>query len=556
MAPSPPAQGARGVGVSQPDPAVWGGVSGSRGGGGLERAACPAAGGRARRGEGRRGGPRGGWMEATGGGAAGAWRVRLDAARARGAEAAEALKAREAALAARARAGLAVGALRAAALERLARERFRDLDANLLRLTLRWYAAAEAAAEVAAQERSSELRQVGQERALGLALLRSKRHATELSWETGGAIRSIQLEASDSQFQRCERAVRQGIAGGVGPVRVVGVRRLENRYLMARFHRATSVAGPEARTLGLFCALPRASTPRVVCFGVGREESMPPAEVLADIFWPKWPPGPGDSAAQPTSNAARDAARAAPPLDLPVSLSPSSEAPLAELHLLRGCHRGGAEAPAPAEGAADPVHHLLLCRVLVSRSIDADCSRAPPAQSPDGCDTVRDPRSGATFVYRAEHVYPEFLVQVIFSGEAPDVDGQPQAISASTTQRARKPITGEGGIEDAAGEDGEWPPTGSGDRGGASAEAEIQLGSIAAELQEAASDVAGLHRAAQAALASGHQRKIERLRCRVAAAERALEEEVGRSEALRREMASYARARRTHAMGGLRNTTL
>ena len=99
-------------------------------------------------------------------------------------------------------------------------------------------------------------------------------------------------------------------------------------------------------------------------------------------------------------------------------------------------------------------------------------------------------------------------------------------------------------------EEGEWPPTGRGDRGGAAAEAEIQLGSIAAELQEAASDVAGLHRAVQAALASGHQRTIERFRCRVAAAEHALEEEVERSEVLRREMASYARARHAHMSSG------
>ena len=68
-------------------------------------------------------------------------------------------------------------------------------------------------------------------------------------------------------------------------------------------------------------------------------------------------------------------------------------------------------------------------------------------------------------------------------------------------------------------------------------------GAGAGRLQEAASDVAGLHRAAQAALVSGQQRGLERLRARVAAAKEALESEVQRSQCLRRQMAAYCRAR-------------
>lgn len=79
-------------------------------------------------------------------------------------------------------------------------------------------------------------------------------------------------------------------------------------------------------------------------------------------------------------------------------------------------------------------------------------------------------------------------------------------------------------------------------------EAEIQMGSIAAELQEAESDVAGLYRAAQAAVKSEHQRELDQLRVRVSAAEKGLEE-VGRREELRRQTAAHSRDSREPISG-------
>ena len=340
-------------------------------------------------------------------------------------------------------------------------------------------------------------------------------------------MQSVKLDPADAEFRRCERAVRgpEDIGGG-GSVRVVGVRLVENRYLLGRFQRAAAEAGPEARTMGLFCAVPRGAAPRVVCFGVGRTESAPPARVWADVFWPKWPAGPGDSAAETGSRAARDAVRTAPPLDLPVAFSPTGQAPLAQLRM--GADPGGA-----AAAPDDAVHHLLLCRVCVSSCAAADCARGPPRHPPEGCDAVRDPeRPDLTFVYRAEHVYPEFLVQVV-------LDGGEQGKADDGLNGMR-----EGGEADEdEDEDEEWLPSGLGAPGGPAAEAEIQMSSIAAELQEAASDVAGLHRAAQAALVSCQQRGLERLQARVAAAEEALESEARYSEQLRRQMAAYCRAR-------------
>ena len=461
-------------------------------------------------------------MAGDGGGERGA---RRGQAAARGAEAAAALRARRAALSARAGAGLARGALRQAALERLAQERFRELDSNLLRLTLRWYAAAEAASAAGSRARSVDLQRRGRERALGLALLRAERGSVELAWETGGGVQSVKLDPADAEFRRCERAVRgHADIGGGGSVRVVGVRRVDNRHLLGRFQRAAAEAGPEARTMGLFCAVPRGAVPRVVCFGVGRTESTPPARVWADVFWPKWPSGPGDSAAEPGSRAARDAVRAAPPLDLPVAFSPTGQAPLAQLRM--GADPGGAAAE-PDEA----VHHLLLCRVRVSRCAAVDCARGPPRHLPEGCDAVRDPeRPDLTFVYHAEHVYPEFLVQVVLGG-----GGQGKTEGGLNEIRE--------GTEEDEDEDEEWLPSGLGAPGGPAAEAEIQMSSIAAELQEAASDVSGLYRATQAALVSCQQRGLERLRARLAAAEEALESEVRHSEQLRRQMAAYCRAR-------------
>ena len=382
---------------------------------------------------------------------------------------------------------------------------------------------AEAAAAARARARSGDLRRRGRERALGLALLQAERGSVELAWETGGSVRTVDLDPADAEFRRCERAVRERAdVGEAGGVRVVGVRRVENRLLMGRFQRAAAEAGPEARTMGLFCAVPRGAAPRVVCFGVGRAESAPSARVWADTFWPKWPAGPGDSAAEPSGRAARDAVRAAPPLDLPVAFSPTGQAPLADL---RTAADPGGAAAAPDEA----VHHLLLCRVRVGRCAAVDCARGPPRHPPEGCDAVRDPKlPDLTFVYRAEHVYPEFLVQVVLEGGG-----------RGETEGVRGAEGGRGGEE----EEEEWLPTGQGAPGGPAAEAEIQLSSIAAELQEAASDVAGLHRAAQAALVSGQQRGLERLRARVAAAEEALESEVQRSQCLRRQMAAYCRAR-------------
>merc|ERR1712078_417974 len=108
--------------------------------------------------------------------------------------------------------------------------------------------------------------------------------------------------------------------------------------------------------------------------------------------------------------AGRDAVRAAPPLDLPVAFSPTGQAPLADL---RTAADPGGAAAAPDEA----VHHLLLCRVRVGRCAAVDCARDPPRHPPEGCDAVRDPKlPDLTFVYRAEHVYPEFLVQVVLEG--------------------------------------------------------------------------------------------------------------------------------------------
>lgn len=47
------------------------------------------------------------------------------------------------------------------------------------------------------------------------------------------------------------------------------------------------------------------------------------------------------------------------------------------------------------------------------RCREIDCARAP-RYSPQGCDAVHDPERDLSFVYRAEHVYPEFLVQIAF----------------------------------------------------------------------------------------------------------------------------------------------
>lgn len=387
-----------------------------------------------------------------------------------------------------------------------AEARLHDLDVNLVRLVLEFYATAEA-------ERALRERRLGRDLRRVRSLARAARHTLDcavlgahLAHETGGRVRLARLPADATESQRVRRAVEGRLHGatarehGLGAVRMVALFKICNERLAAGFHdrlRAQQQQQP-CEVRGLFCAVPAAALARTACFGVG--EVAP--ELFAETFTARWPKRPGDR--QRPALAAEQAARAGG-VTLPLALSE---------HSTVGLRR----APEPGRP-----HYLALCRVLVRKvqGIGVYGGRLPQTP-PQGFSAVHDPARDELFVYDPGCVYPEFLIQVDYEAAAEDGAAEGPAGPAGAAHLLRGPeVAKERELAE---------------------EASIYAGSIGAELEEGAQDLARLHRTALAAAMQSRQKQVQGLKERVSAATKRLSRARTRTEHCQQQGASYARA--------------
>ncbi|CAM9248460.1 unnamed protein product [Choristocarpus tenellus] len=151
----------------------------------------------------------------------------------------------------------------------------RRLDTQLCRLVLRYAAAAEdEMAVVYASEHVERIRCRQEVERLRLSG-RLASFAAAVEQHTRGAVVLKRLQHAHPQHMRCRRAATENVKTGFfsprSPykgVRVLEVYKIENHFLLERFHRAAKAAGP-CKVKGLFCCIPDNSLEHVVLHGMG-----------------------------------------------------------------------------------------------------------------------------------------------------------------------------------------------------------------------------------------------------------------------------------------------
>ncbi|KAK3283223.1 hypothetical protein CYMTET_9071, partial [Cymbomonas tetramitiformis] len=164
-----------------------------------------------------------------------------------------------------------------------------QMDANLLRLLLSYYASVEAEDNL-----GTELKQWSQLRHEQLiAACKQSSQLTLLAQhvarETNGQVRLIQLAHTSPEFLRCKQAVMDCVRSGfysssaAESLEVQDVRQIDNRWLSKPFV-AASKERPASHIKGLFCTLPSESLVHTILFGGGRGA----AEDYLDMFGSTW----------------------------------------------------------------------------------------------------------------------------------------------------------------------------------------------------------------------------------------------------------------------------